>query len=1098
MPIQEGGNFQPTNNIVSPGVFTRETDLSGVAQGVADIGGVIVAPFPKGPGFAPTLVQDVATLEEKFGVADGTYYGPYSAKEYLNERGFVTVCRVGALTGYHQQYPIVVHAIKGTYNRNLGQGALNSDSSTIILNNTYPALLYRTGSGFFSASVIMAGDTTVTFQSTAANTSGTSFNDATSSNGSTTLAGQTVNLGNVVFNGGATGPGVYMSPEFSSSWSSSLGSFSGVGYTSMQGVIDSMSLNTNAAAPYVYFSSSFSQASLITSGGDYSVYVISAIVKYGTVANCGQPIWTLSGVVSGSFGTFTGTFTPTGTTVFDVCSGSWTTTGGADVKVLATLADTQYSPPNSTLHATGFSGSTYAATDAIVGATSVTNNYTINLKKTGDTSTLGNYQFSLDASSTKYITSVFGNDATAGADWDGVSKLEASYLYDVFEDSIAKVVADNATTNPIWFISASVLPNSQMQGEPLNFTDAYSLDLNNGDSGFGLTNAYTPWVISQKIAPWNGGASTRFELFRVATLSDGNNMNTSYKIEISNVKTAGTVSGTDWGTFTLAVRKYSDTDKKPVYLEIFQNLTLDPESSNYIARRIGDRYNYINFNGKIIEYGTYSNNSKHIRIEMNSQTLPVAAIPYGFKAMSTPLAGGIGRWTPCLKYTRASLYGLNPGKYASGIAFNDAPTGADAELATLYPTLDTGIGVADDNKQYFAPLPDFGAWTSIGNNQVFALDDTLTDGGYVSSSMAATGSKLAAAYSGAIPTTNTGTLETTYVKMRKFVFGFQGGFDGQSPAIPINLGSDIIAGNTQGLNCTDINSGGSIAYKQCIGALSNVDEFDINLITTPGITHQHHSYVTNLVVDMCENRGDCFYIMDLHTTPATEGSVTQIDEVVGYAASYDTSYACAYYPWVKILDTNTNKIVTVPPSVLMPAVYAASDKTAAEWFAPAGLNRGGIPKAVQVCDRTTHSDRDDLYEGKVNPIAAFPGQGIVVWGQKTLQTEASALDRINVRRLLINIKKYFASISKYLVFEQNTSSTRNRFLNIVNPYLESVQQRSGLYAFEVVMDDSNNTADIIDRNILYGQIYLQPTKTAEFILLDFNILPTGGAIFPTA
>jgi hypothetical protein len=230
--------------------------------------------------------------------------------------------------------------------------------------------------------------------------------------------------------------------------------------------------------------------------------------------------------------------------------------------------------------------------------------------------------------------------------------------------------------------------------------------------------------------------------------------------------------------------------------------------------------------------------------------------------------------------------------------------------------------------------------------------------------------------------------------------------------------------------------------------------------------------------------------MDLYVdsgNPATG----QIDQVVSYAAEYDTNYAAAYYPWVKILDTNNNIVVTVPPSVVLPSVFAANDKVAAEWFAPAGFNRGGIPIATQVTDRATHEERDTLYEGKVNPIAAFPGQGVVVWGQKTLQNADSALNRINVRRLLINIKKFFASTSKYLVFEQNVAATRNKFLSIVNPYLESVQQRAGLYAFYVKMDDSNNTADVVDQNILYGQIYLQPTKTAEFIVLDFNILPTG-------
>jgi phage tail sheath protein FI len=234
--------------------------------------------------------------------------------------------------------------------------------------------------------------------------------------------------------------------------------------------------------------------------------------------------------------------------------------------------------------------------------------------------------------------------------------------------------------------------------------------------------------------------------------------------------------------------------------------------------------------------------------------------------------------------------------------------------------------------------------------------------------------------------------------------------------------------------------------------------------------------------------------MDLYIDDGNPSS-GHTNEVVGFAGAYDTNYAASYYPWVKILDTNVNKIVSVPPSVVLPAVYAQSDRASAEWFAPAGLNRGGIVQAVQVTDRTTHSERDTLYDAKVNPIAAFPGTGIAVWGQKTLQDAASALDRVNVRRLLINLKKFVSSVSKYLVFEQNVASTRNRFLSIVNPYMESVQQRSGLYAFFVKMDDENNTPDIIDRNILYGQIYIKPAKAAEFIVIDFNILPSSGASF---
>jgi phage tail sheath protein FI len=308
-----------------------------------------------------------------------------------------------------------------------------------------------------------------------------------------------------------------------------------------------------------------------------------------------------------------------------------------------------------------------------------------------------------------------------------------------------------------------------------------------------------------------------------------------------------------------------------------------------------------------------------------------------------------------------------------------------------------------------------------------------------------------------------------------------------NPAVKINLGSNISAANTQGFDCSTSVSDGTLAYTKAINAISNPDEWDINMVTTPGITFQSHQAIIQRTIDMVEDRQDCFYIADFTDIDATITTATE------NANAIDSNYVGTYYPWVKTIDSNTNKLTSVPPSVLMPAVFASNDRLAAEWFAPAGLNRGGITGAVSVLNRLTHSERDTLYENKVNPIAAFPGQGIVAFGQKTLQDKASALDRINVRRLLIVLKKFIASTSRYLVFEQNTSTTRNRFLNTVNPYLEAVQQRQGLYAFRVVMDESNNTPDVIDRNILAGQIFLQPAKTAEFIVIDFNILPTGAS-----
>jgi hypothetical protein len=312
-----------------------------------------------------------------------------------------------------------------------------------------------------------------------------------------------------------------------------------------------------------------------------------------------------------------------------------------------------------------------------------------------------------------------------------------------------------------------------------------------------------------------------------------------------------------------------------------------------------------------------------------------------------------------------------------------------------------------------------------------------------------------------------------------------------NPATPSLTGTDIANTNTQGFDLSSAEASGTLAYKRAINAVSNPDEFDINLLVTPGVIHRLHSNVTNHAISKVEARADALFIMDA-------GDIDDsINTVIDAVDTLDTNYVATYYPWVKLVDSRTQVPVFVPPSVVLPGVLAFNDSVSHEWFAPAGLNRGGLAGlgVTEAKTRLTHAERDRLYEGRINPIASFPSQGVVVFGQKTLQSKPSALDRINVRRLLIALRKFIASASQFLVFEQNTAATRNRFLNIVNPYLEQVQQNSGLSAFRVVMDDTNNTADVVDRNQLVGQIFIQPTRTAEFIVLDFVVQPTG-ATFP--
>jgi phage tail sheath protein FI len=293
---------------------------------------------------------------------------------------------------------------------------------------------------------------------------------------------------------------------------------------------------------------------------------------------------------------------------------------------------------------------------------------------------------------------------------------------------------------------------------------------------------------------------------------------------------------------------------------------------------------------------------------------------------------------------------------------------------------------------------------------------------------------------------------------------------------------DQIDGNIQGLTGSD--------YNNMINLLSNVDDYKFNVLLTPGLTDANAPSQVTSIISNTQDRGDSIYVLDLVNYNSS------VSSVISAGQSRDTSYAASYWPWVQVVDPDLGKNVWVPASTVIGGVYAFNDKVAEPWFAPAGINRGGLGTVIRAERKLNSNDRDDLYQGKVNPIATFPSSGVVVYGQKTLQNKPSALDRVNVRRLLISLKSYISQVALNLVFEQNTVATRNNFLAQVNPYLESVQQRQGLYAFRVIMNESNNTADVIDRNELVGAIYLQPTKTAEFIYLDFNITPTG-ATFPS-
>ena len=572
--------------------------------------------------------------------------------------------------------------------------------------------------------------------------------------------------------------------------------------------------------------------------------------------------------------------------------------------------------------------------------------------------------------------------------------------------------------------------------------------------------AATPWITSQKV-----GATAK-NLFKFHTVSHGTATNHEVKVGIKDIKLGSEISDPDgYPTFTVSVRRvnttnianspYSsaETDASPDVLEEF-SVNLNPLSTNYISAVIGDTYYTVSADGDLIENGDYPNLSKYIRVEVDDNVTnrnnDKSLIPFGYRAVFSPVA------------------------MASGSVNLSAATNVTTQTAkSTYHGFDF---TNTTNLVYLNPVPKTGATT--GSNADFYLGDITQ---------------------AAVIGTYTGSLETVLVAgtfssnielaTRKFIVPMQGGFDGARPNLTKNSGASIAAGNTFGFDCSTPTSTGTLTYKKAFNILSNTDYYDINMLLTPGIIDDIHGSVTGAARTMVEERLDTFYIMDL----------CAIDKNVAYvkdkALNVDSNYTATYWPWLRTSNPATRIPVWVPPSVLMPGVLAFNDANAAPWYAPAGLTRGGLTTATDTYVNLSNSARGELYENRVNPIANFPASGVVVWGQKTLQSRKSALSSVNVRRLLIAVKKFIASSTRFLVFEQNTFQTRKRFLDLVNPYLQDVAAKQGLYAFKVIMDETNNTPDLIDQNILYGQLFLQPTRTAEFILLDFNIQPTGAA-FP--
>tara|TARA_R110002167_G_scaffold2081_1_gene10577 strand:- start:1131 stop:3647 length:2517 start_codon:yes stop_codon:yes gene_type:complete len=647
------------------------------------------------------------------------------------------------------------------------------------------------------------------------------------------------------------------------------------------------------------------------------------------------------------------------------------------------------------------------------------------------------------------------------------------YLYKDFRSSMSASAAGSVPR-----IDAESVITLEMQAAGLDFSGG----TNSVNSTTYVTTlggnvdaqaARTPMIHSQAPAT---------DLFRIYMRVDGAESNDYYTVISDVKKPQNSNTSPDYAQFSLAVYPKAGSGA----IQSWSSLNLDPDSSNYLPKVIGDQFQTVTSAGVVETHGEYQNNSRLVRVgdyDEKTFTGNPNLQPMGYAAVLEPIISTAAVPTASFNFTQKKT--------------TDADTQTNYKADVPYG-FKIGDHFNDDelhtNYAYMSAIPNS---AGVGNNVAFSLENMhgygFSDDGVHNakhgSSFLTRGLIADAGASPLFPTMNIATLSISASAVQlKYAIPFQYGFDGKNPSITPKTGGDISATNTMGFDCSSALTSGSIAYKKAINTVSNPDEIDINMLVTPGIIHSLHPVVSTHALDMVEDRADAFYVLD------TSAWNDNVSTAVSNVSSLDSNYAATYFPWVKI-NVGSAKGTWVPPSVVIPGVISYTDSVAHEWFAPAGLTRGGLGSVSVAKSKLTHTDRDTLYEARINPIATFPNQGVVVFGQKTLQAKPSALDRINVRRLLIKLKKFIASSSRFLVFEQNNSSTRARFLNIVNPFLESVQSNSGLSAFKVVMDDSNNTPDVIDRNQLVGQIFIQPTRTAEFIVLDFSVLPTG-ATFP--
>ena len=744
--------------------------------------------------------------------------------------------------------------------------------------------------------------------------------------------------------------------------------------------------------------------------------------------------------------------------------------------------------------------------------------------------------FNFNPQSRRFIRKVFNttphntNDLVIPTTHDESRKY---WLGETFEDNVAQVLG-SATKS---YIFAAPLVSG---------TVMYS------DHAYDAQPSKTGWVISQDTS--EDAASylpvNMQKLFRFVSLEEAEWTQRNLKISIRNIRLPNSASNANaYGSFDVQIRKMTDSDAAVEPVESYVGVNLNPASPNYIASRVGDQYAVWSDTEKRYRYfGSHPNQSKYIRIEMASAvdegSTTEELVPFGFFGIPKPpsvaivgegTAGGAdSSWIQDAATSAFVVDGNNLTTRASGILRglpNAAITSSlqwpepkmvvsASSLSSLSEPADRyfGVDVSRNATALFdQSLHDLmkartstlskDNWDTTGamvNSEIFSLDCVSASAANVPEYVYVEGSRASAESRTALSGTES-ILDAGY---DKFTMTLHGGFDG----LEVKEMEPLINNRASLIGATAVASYEKYTLMRAIDTVSDAELVDMNLLVMPGVTN---TGVTDHMINTCDRRRDSMAIIDIpnaytarhESAEGSEsarngaGSSNKVSTAVNAVKQkgYNSSYAACYYPWVQINAPVSGLTTWCPPSVVALGAMAYGQATQAVWFAPAGFTRGGLSEGrgglpvVGVSQRLSSKERDSLYEANINPIAQFPAEGIVIFGQKTLQATPSALDRINVRRLMIFIKKRISRISSTLLFDPNVSATWARFTSQVGPFLDSIKTGFGIEDFKVILDQTTTTADLIDRNTMYAKIYIKPTKAVEFIAIDFVITRQGAS-----